>query len=444
MAWFKRFKGKVVFVGPVDPQLKDIAPTPFNREPVPKVGLHANLYRTVHDEAYVVHATNVQSVWILVLLASAVALLSLWNGVGEKFTRFASVALVVLYGLIVWLAFTQWNYVLPVVAPVGASLTAFLGLLLIKLGIEEYERRRIKNLFGAYVSPELVDEMVDAQREPELGGTEAEISALFSDVEGFSTLSEQLPANELVALMNEYLGAMTEAIQSQGGTLDKYIGDAIVTMFGMPLPLPDHASRACLSAQRMQECHAELRKKWAAAGRQPDSILNMRTRIGINTGMAVIGNMGSHVRFNYTMMGDSVNLAARCESGAKVYGVYTMITEVVLLAAKQVTPDLPTRKLDRIIVQGRTQAVEIYELWDRSVDLGEAMQCASHYEAGLAEYFKGNWSAALESFSASLALEPGRDFAPITPSKLMTERCQKFQREGTPENWDGVYRMKTK
>ncbi|MEN8725549.1 MAG: adenylate/guanylate cyclase domain-containing protein [Lentimonas sp.] len=444
VAWFKRFKDKVVFVGPVDPQLKDIAPTPFNREPVPKVGLHANLYRTIHDEAYVAHPSKMQSVLILVVLTGAVALLSLWNGFGGEFARFGSIALIAVYGLVVLIAFAKWNFALPMIAAFGASISVAIGVLLIKLGVEEYERRRIKNLFGAYVSPELVDEIVDSQRDPKLGGVEAEISALFSDVEGFSTLSEQLDPNELVALMNEYLGAMTEVIQSEGGALDKYIGDAIATMFGMPLPLPDHASRSCLSAQRMQERHADLRKEWAASGRRPEAILNMRTRIGINTGMAVIGNMGSHVRFNYTMMGDAVNLAARCESGAKIYGVYTMITEAALSAAKEVTPDLPTRKLDRIIVQGRTQPVEVYELWDRSVDLVEAMQCAKHYEAGLAEYFNGNWSVALECFALSLTVEPWRAFALTTPSKLMSERCQRFQKEGTPENWDGVYRLKTK
>ncbi|MGJ8637940.1 MAG: CHASE2 domain-containing protein [Opitutaceae bacterium] len=442
--WFDQFRDKVIFVGPVDPQLKDIAPTPFNRSPVPKVGVHANLYRTLHDEAYIAHASNIQAMLLVVGLTLIVTFLSLWNGLGAKFSRYSSLLLVATYGGVVFVSFTTLNLVLPLIAPVGASLTAALGILVIKLGAEEFERRRIKNLFGAYVSPELVDEMVNAQRDPELGGVETEISSLFSDVEGFSNLSEQLNPDELVALMNEYLGEMTEAIQVEGGTLDKYIGDAIVTMFGMPLPIPDHASRACLAAQRMQECHAKLRGQWEADGRQPEAIYSMRTRIGINTGNAVIGNMGSRVRFNYTMMGDSVNLAARCESGAKHYGIYTMVTGAVIKAAHEVTPDLPIRRLDRIVVKGKSSAVDVYELWDQSIDLEEARACAVLYEAGLEEYFKENWSAAIEQFERSFVLEPGRAYAHTTPSTVLIERCQQFEKHGKPEGWDGAYRWGTK
>jgi len=438
--WFMRFKDKVIFVGPVDPQLKDVAPTPFNREPVPKVGLHANLYRTLHAEAYIAYASNLHVVLIVFSLTLLVALLALWNRPG----RFAAVLLVCAYALFVFSAFSLWHLVLPLIAPLGAAMTAVLGIMLIKLGAEEFERRRIKNLFGAYVSPELVNEMVEAQRDPQLGGVDAEISSLFSDVEGFSALSEQLEPNQLVALMNEYLGAMTEEIQKQGGTLDKYIGDAIVTMFGMPVPLENHAGRACLAALRMQERHAKLREHWQAAGKWPDAVLRMRTRIGINCGVAVIGNMGSEVRFNYTMMGDSVNVAARCESAAKSYGVYTMVTDAVLRAAEATAGSLPKRKLDRIVVKGRSQAVEVFELWDQSVDLSQAEACRMHYESGLALYFEGQWADAIECFEKAAAFEPGSEYASTTPSAVMRVRCLNFLKLGAPADWDGVYRMQTK
>ncbi|MFQ3243089.1 MAG: adenylate cyclase [Lentimonas sp.] len=444
LEWFARFKDKVIFVGPVDPQLKDTAPTPFNREPVPKVGLHANLYRTIQDEAYIVRLSGKGIVATIVLLSLVVTSLVLWSGAGRRVTRIGSIGVVLLYTAAVFFLFSNGSFVVPLVAPVGAALSAALLVLLVKLGSEEWQRRRMKALFGAYVSPELVDEMVESGRDPELGGTEAEVSALFSDVEGFSAFSEQLPPNELVPLMNEYLSAMTDALQAEGGTLDKYIGDAIVVMFGMPLPIKDHAARACAAALCMQEQHAKLRSEWAQSGKWPDVVVQMRTRIGINTGVAVIGNMGSRVRFNYTMMGDSVNLAARCESGAKSYGVYTLISGATLRAALQAMPELFYRKLDRIVVKGRTEPVEIFELWDRTVDREAAVRCRDLYEEGLQLYFKGEWAAALERFSAAEADEPSRAFAPTTPSTVLAQRCRGFVESGGPADWDGAYRMQTK
>jgi adenylate cyclase len=439
-AWFARFQDQVVFVGPVDPQLKDISPTPFNREPVPKVGLHANLYRTLQDEAYVTRASLATSLTIVCLLTAVVSLLALNGGV----PRLLSLLLLLGYGAGTFVAFAQFNWILPLIVPIGSTVTAALSVVLLKLGSEEWQRRRIKALFGAYVAPKLVDEMVESKQDPKLGGTETEITALFSDVEGFSSLSEELSPNQLVSLMNEYLGAMTEVFQLQAGTLDKYIGDAIVTMFGMPVPVSDHASRACLSAIEMQECHAALREKWAQSGQWPKSVLNMRTRIGVNTGHAVIGNMGSEMRFNYTMMGDSVNLAARCESGAKIYGVYTMVTESSLQAALAEGTELNYRKLDRVVVKGRRQPVELYELWEASIFSPLCARCKASYEVALELYFHGEWAAALAGFEASEALEPSKAFAPTTPSAVLAARCRLFMQSGAPDHWDGAYVMTSK
>jgi adenylate cyclase len=302
----------------------------------------------------------------------------------------------------------------------------------------------VKALFGAYVSPALVNQMVEASDDPELGGTDAEITALFSDVEGFSAISEKLPPNELVSLMNDYLSEMTDLLQAEGGTLDKYIGDAIVMMFGMPLPVNDHAGRACVAALRMQERHKALRQRWVESGQWPEIVEQMRTRIGINTGEAVIGNMGSRVRFNYTMMGDSVNIAARCESSAKTYGVYTVVTEMTLTAALKTVPDLFYRKLDRVIFKGRSEIVEIYELWDATVDRSQAGLCRDAYEEGLKSYFKGAWELALVAFERAEQVEPTRGFASVTPSSVLSERCHAFIRDGVPQEWDGAYRMSIK
>lgn len=439
-AWFERFRGKVVFVGPVDPQLKDIAPTPFNREPVPKVGLHANLYRTIEAEAYVRRSDASETLLILIALTIAVSLLAFQSG----WVRLLAPAVLLFYGTAAYLIFAKFHYVLPLLAPIGSATMAAVSCIALKLGSEEWQRRRIKTLFGAYVSPKLVEEMVESNQNPQLGGVECEITALFSDVVGFSALSEELSPDELVGLMNEYLSAMTEAFQGESGTLDKYVGDAIVTMFGMPVWIEDHAARACIAAVKMQERHAQLRQQWADSGKWPRSVTEMRTRIGINTGKAVIGNMGSEMRFNYTMMGDSVNLAARCESGAKTYGVYTMVTESTLHVALSTRPDLTYRRLDRIQVRGRQQPVVVYELWDSTVPLAGAEACKHAYEAALECYFRGEWSAALAGFERSAVLEPASAYAPTTPSHLLAGRCREFIQTGGPEDWDGVYQLKTK
>ncbi|MGC6456033.1 MAG: CHASE2 domain-containing protein [Coraliomargaritaceae bacterium] len=443
-AWFARFKDKVIFLGPVDATLKDLAPTPYDRVPVPKVALHANMYRTLVEEAYTRRLPEWQGSLIAVLLTLLAVSLAIWSGTGRWITRIGSVCLLFGYIAAVFLLFSVHCLILPLILPIGSSLTAVLFVGLLKLGSEEWQRHRLKTIFGSYLSPELVSEMVDSQRDPELGGAEAEITALFSDVEGFSALSENLPPEQLVALMNEYLGEMTKAVYDQGGTLDKYIGDAIVTMFGMPIPVEDHAARACLSALRMQEYHARLREEWAQSGRWPEAVTGMRTRIGLNTGQAVIGNMGSEVRFNYTMMGDSVNLAARCESGAKAYGVYTMITANTLEAALAHGCQLSYRMLDRIVVKGRSEPEEIYELWDSTIDAITAAKCKEFYEAGLEHYFAGRWEAAIESFQQSAPHEPGLAYAATTPSQVLTDRCAGYLAEGEPENWVGAYRMPTK
>ena len=438
--WFQRFEGKVIFVGPVDPQLKDIAPTPFNREPVPKVALHANLYRMIETQNYVTRFGSAATVWIVCLLTVAVALLAISGGA----YRLLSLALLGGYVAAAFVAFAQLGWVLPLVAPLGSTVTAALSVMLLKLGSEEWQRRRIKALFGAYVAPNLVDEMVESKQDPKLGGTEAEITALFSDVEGFSALSEELSPDRLVSLMNEYLGAMTSVFQDQSGTLDKYVGDAIITMFGMPVPVADHAARACLSAVGMQERHAALRARWAQSGEWPESVCRMRTRIGLNTGLAVIGNMGSEMRFNYTMMGDAVNLAARCESGAKNYGVYTMVTENTLRAALADGASLHYRKLDRIVVKGRHQPVEVYELWEPSAWGSSAKTCKSLYESALECYYRGQWAEALKGFEKATPHEPAAAYAPTTPSRVLGERCRSFIEDGDPDAWDGAYRMRNK
>jgi adenylate cyclase len=183
-------------------------------------------------------------------------------------------------------------------------------------------------MFGPYVSPNLVEKMIEAGEDPKLGGHEAAITPFFASLHNYVGLAEKLPLQQLPELMNAYFTACTDAICAEGGTLDKYIGDAIVAMFGAPIALPDHALRACVAALRCQDEVARLRERFQReAAAWPEEARRLRLRIGLNTGPVIIGNFGSRTRFNYTMMGDNVNLAARMESGAKSWGVWTMCTD---------------------------------------------------------------------------------------------------------------------
>ena len=218
-------------------------------------------------------------------------------------------------------------------------------------------------MFGTYLAPELVNRMVESETDPQLGGHEEVITAYFSDIQEFSTFSEVMTPKKLVELMNEYLTACTDIVQEEKGTLDKYIGDAVVTIFGAPLSVPDHAYRACVATVRVQRKIDELRAKWTkgvdSEGQPwPEKVHKFRARLGLNTGPVIIGNMGSRSRFSYTMMGDNVNLAARMESGAKAWGAFTMVTEATKLECEKHGGDhVVFRQLGRIVVKGRSLAV---------------------------------------------------------------------------------------
>jgi adenylate cyclase len=355
----------------------------------------------------------------------------------------------------IWLSFdlfTNHHLILPLTAPIGAIFTTSFVAIMWQLIEEEKQKGRIQGMFGAYVSPELVSKMVDSGDEPQLGGHDSEITAYFSDIQNFSTFSEKLGSGPLVELMNEYLTACTDIVQAQGGTLDKYIGDAVVAMFGAPIPLPDHAYRACVTTQLVHRKLAELRAKWQSEGEKwPEIVWKMQTRVGLNTGVCMIGNMGSTSRFNYTMMGDNVNLAARMESGAKSWGAYTMCSEATKLACEKHGGDrVVFRSLGRIVVKGRSTAVPIYEIVGLKEFVSEeTRECVALFEQGLASYYAREWAAALALFAKSRDLEPnvpGKTPGVVSnPSLVYLGRVVPEAMEDPPAaDWDGRYVMKEK
>jgi adenylate cyclase len=283
-----------------------------------------------------------------------------------------------------------------------------------------------------------------------LGGHNVVITCFFSDVQSFSSFSEVLSPGKLTDLMNEYFTPMTDILQAERGSLDKFIGDAIVAMYGAPVEVEGHALRACVAACRMQERLGELRQKWISEGdKWPALVHRMRMRIGLNTGEAIVGNMGSANRFNYTMMGDTVNLAARTESGAKQFGVYSMCTEDTKKAAETHGQDVLFRRLNKIVVKGKTQPVEVYEcVCLRAAATPETLRCVEIFEQALTLYFAQKWDEAKAFFAEAEKLEPlqpGRDPGVAhNPSELMQKVCDAMKANPPPPDWDGVFEMTEK
>jgi adenylate cyclase len=230
----------------------------------------------------------------------------------------------------------------------------FISLIVFKVMTEEREKRKIRETFGKYVSPKVVDQLL--QDPPELGGVDKELTVMFSDIRAFSTLSENMSPQELVNHLNVYLAAMTDIILEYGGTLDKYIGDAIMAFWGAPLSMADHAERACACALKQMEKLKELNASWPV-----DKRINIG--IGLNSGVMTVGNMGSNLRMNYTLMGDNVNLGSRLEGTNKEYGTNIIISEYTYGLVKD---KFVVRELDNVRVKGKNKPVGIYELVDRA------------------------------------------------------------------------------
>jgi adenylate cyclase len=449
--FFKQFEGAVVLIGPVDPLLQDLAVTPFDGVPVPKVGVHGNLLKTIVSGLFL-RRMPPWAIYPLTLgLTGLVTLLAVSSGARGVSTKITAFLLVVGFVLLSFLLFQKKQIVLPMAAPLGGALTTAFAGVIWQLVVEEKQKGRIKGMFSSYLSPTVVNSLIDSGKEPELGGHEATITAYFSDIQSFSTFSELMPPAQLVELMNEYLTACTDIIQDEMGTLDKYIGDAVVAMFGDPLPLTDHAYRACITTIRVQNKIEELRQKWRSEGdKWPPVVHVLRARLGLNTGAAIIGNMGSRSRFSYTMMGAQVNLAARMESGAKLVGVYTMVTDTTRAACEKHGGErIVFRFLDKIIVQGSSLPVGVHEVVGfREAVSQQTFDCLGLHAQAIERYLAQDWDGAIAGFEKSALLEPNQRNKAMAiesnPSLRMIDRCHYMKQHPPGPGWDGVFAMKEK
>ena len=294
------------------------------------------------------------------------------------------------------------------------------------------KKRLVRGAFSRYLSPQVVSQVLARPELLSLGGARRPMTAFFSDIAGFTSISERLSPEALVNLLNRYLSRMTGAITDHGGIVDKFEGDAIMAFWGAPLPQEDHALRACLAALDQKSLLEEFRAEVRAEG-----LPELNVRMGVHTGEMVVGNMGSEERFNYTVMGDAVNLASRLEGANKEFDTEIMISEDTL---GRVRNEVEVRELDLIQVKGRHKPVRVYELLCRAGHLPpDSAEVRDAFENGLALYRAGEFEQAEGAFQVALATDPYDG-----PSLRFVERCRFFQQAPPPDDWDGVFTMTSK
>jgi adenylate cyclase len=338
--------------------------------------------------------------------------------------------ILLIYGLSFYL-FLRWNLWVPPLLLSGGLAMVCAGHIFAYYCIESWEKRWLRHAFGHYVSDSLVEAIIAHPERLQLGGEEVEVTVLFADLVDFSTFAEKAAPKELIHLLDEFFSAMTEVILEHKGTLDKFIGDAIMAFWGAPLPLADHAVLACEAALEMQKAMHLLEDEWEAQG-----FPKVSARIGLHSGPVIAGNVGSRKRFNYTVMGDTVNLAARLEGANKTYGTEIILSEATYRRVGN--NSFLVRKLGLVQVQGRTQPVNIYELLSRMSPHPPPVWLKS-FEAGWAAYLAGEWLAAADHFREVLTLKPDDQV-----TKVFLKRCHKYQDKPPLPDWRGIFVLENK
>jgi class 3 adenylate cyclase len=297
-----------------------------------------------------------------------------------------------------------------------------------------YFNGHLRKALSTYLSGDVVEEIIADPRRLQLGGIKRRMTALFTDIKDFSAITERLSPEDVVHLLNHYLSAMSDVILGEQGTIDKFGGDAIIAFFGAPLELPDHAMRACASAVFMKRLEEDVNRRIMENGLSPAPLL---TRIGINTGEMVVGNMGTERKMNYTIMGNAVNLASRLEGVNKLYQTWILASEDTI---RECGDRVIARRLDRIRVAGIHEPVRIYEVLELAGAASSRIQeFADSFHAAQELFEARDWTGAEAAFSRILADSPGDG-----PSRLYLERCQLHSVIPPNEDWDGVFSFNEK
>ncbi|MDQ7797552.1 MAG: CHASE2 domain-containing protein [Candidatus Edwardsbacteria bacterium] len=425
------FKDKIVIIGATAAGLMDLRVVPFsNTFPGPEI--HANIMETLLSGKYVQVVPWHIQLGLLIFFGLLTVFVSLrFKPIISGVILFGLVASYFVTALILFSHSLIW---VEIVRPITVLLFTNMAILGYRYLTEEKQKVWIKNMFQGYMSKDLVDKIMANPEMLLMGGDKKEVTVFFSDIKGFSSFSEKLGTPErLIALINEYLGAMSDVVLEYGGYISKYEGDAIMAFWGAPTDDPKHAETCikCVWAmnQRLQILNADLAKR---------NMPNLFTRFGMNTGMVTVGNVGSEKKKSYTAMGDSINLGSRLEGANKEYGTAIMMSEFTYAKVKGL---YPVRELDMLRVVGKEQPVRVYELLGLSeADVSEKKKKAvAIYLKGLELYRAKQWDQAEATFRQALEVDPEDG-----PSQAYIGRCEDFKVLPPPENWDGVFVMKTK
>ncbi|GAB4268209.1 MAG: hypothetical protein Kow0029_03410 [Candidatus Rifleibacteriota bacterium] len=439
------FKDKAVFIGTALMEDQDFVETPLNfMNPsfahLPGVNIHANLFKNLVNcdflEPVFFHPDRAPTFWPVLQMLLIIPVLVFCNSI--FFSRGAiSGGLCILLSTALWLIAGHIAFLNRLLVPVffpGINFVSF-GIVrgYISWAISKRKESETRSTFGRFISSAVVDEILKNPDRIKPGGEKKELTVMFTDLAGFTTISEKLPPEQLTELMNEYLGEMTNVLFKYGGTLDKYIGDAIMAFWNHPKEQPEHPQMAAECAIAMQKKLAELREKWVKQG-----LPEVMVRAGINTAQCMVGFIGSSIQMNFTCLGDGVNLASRLEGANKPYDTLIMISEPVF---KRIDKEkFSTRFLDYLAVKGKDQPIKVYELRGlKSEEAKEWLEASPVYHLAIENYLERNWDEAIKLLKTVQKLVPGDK-----PTEIFIERCEHFKSEPPPENWDGRYILKTK
>ena len=433
------FKGKIVLMGATAIGIGDLRNTPFQNSGTPYMGVevHANIIdNLLHSgetgRGFLTRSFREEAIDVGFILLFGLAFGFWFSRVKPLYSTISLVLTLAAFSGFVYSSFSHRGQWLSFVIPAGTLAANYAAITSFRMVFEEREKRKIRKTFSQYLSPGVIALIEkDPRKYIRPGGETKELTVMFSDIRDFTTLSEGLTADELVHLLNEYLGAMTDTLFRNLGTLDKYIGDAIMAFWGSPYPQEDHASSACKCALEMVRGLEQLNKKWQEEGRRQIAI-----GVGLNTGSVNVGNMGSSKRLAWTVMGDNVNLASRLEGLTRLYNVKIVIGEGTW---RQVEKDFLCRELDRIRVKGKLQPVNIYELMDVAAAESKYETLLAGFNHAMRTYREQKWGE-----SAILFGRLGEAFPEDGPTQVFLKRAREFAETPPPPGWEGVYVMKSK
>jgi adenylate cyclase len=423
------FAGKWVLVGLTAPGLMDLKASPVAAV-YPGVEVHATLLDNLLQGDFL-RTVPGWLLWALSLLAAAAVALAVLFSPGLTVTLAALLLLALGCLALAALAFGAGWWADPLLPEIILALSFGLATAY-SYATEGRQKLYIRRMFGQYMSEQVIEHLLSHPEKLKLGGERRRLTLFFSDLAGFTTISEHLEAEAVVALLNDYLSAMTEIILAEAGTVDKFEGDAIMAFWGAPLDQEDQACRACRAALAQQAALGELNRRLAGL-----KLPSLAMRIGLHTGEAVVGNLGSVKRFDYTVIGDTVNLASRLEGLNKFYGTTIMASEATAAACGET---VEFRELDLVAVKGRETPVRVLEVLALKGDLApESAARLQEFARGLKEYRRRDFARAQATFAALLEAAPDDG-----PARTFLKRCQQFLAAPPPPDWDTVFRPDAK